>query len=334
MTPRVAPALYDRLRANEGEFALLDVRPAGAFARGHILLASNAPLERLEIDLPRLVPRRTAPIVLCDEGDGAALRAAAMLGHFGYADPAVLEGGVGAWRAAGYQLFEGVYVPSKAFGEHIEAVCGTPTSAPTSWPTCVPPAPTSWSSTAGRSRNTGSMSIPGGIDVPGAELVHRVRDLAPDPSTLVVVNCAGRTRSIIGAQSLINAGVANRVVALENGTMGWTLAGHPAGARPDAAAAATEPGRPRLGHAGGRACRKTVRGAGDRPAPTLRRWQAEAQTRTLYLCDVRSPEEYQAGHLPGALCTPGGQLVQATDSWLATHGARVGWSTTTACARR
>jgi hypothetical protein len=31
------------------------------------------------------------------------------------------------------------------------------------------------------------------------------------------VNCAGRTRSIIGTQSLINAGVPNPVTALRNG---------------------------------------------------------------------------------------------------------------------
>src|SRR6516164_6120191 len=69
------------------------------------------------------------------------------------------------------------------------------------------------------------ISIPTAVNVPGAELVLRVRDLAPSPQTTVVVNCAGRTRSIIGAQSLINAGVPNKVVALRNGTMGWTLAG-------------------------------------------------------------------------------------------------------------
>src|ERR671928_964149 len=69
------------------------------------------------------------------------------------------------------------------------------------------------------------VSIPTAVNVPGAELVLRVRDMAPKPDTLVVVNCAGRTRSIIGAQSLINAGLPNPVVALRNGTMGWTLAG-------------------------------------------------------------------------------------------------------------
>ena len=69
------------------------------------------------------------------------------------------------------------------------------------------------------------VSIPTATNVPGAELVLRIHDIAPSPDTLVVVNCAGRTRSIIGAQSLINAGLPNKVVALRNGTMGWTLAG-------------------------------------------------------------------------------------------------------------
>ena len=69
------------------------------------------------------------------------------------------------------------------------------------------------------------MSIPTGISVPGGELAYRIGDIAPDPKTLVVVNCAGRTRSIMGAESLRRAGIPNKVVALRNGTMGWELAG-------------------------------------------------------------------------------------------------------------
>nr|MBA2817077.1 Sulfurtransferase [Candidatus Pantoea persica] len=52
-----------------------------------------------------------------------------------------------------------------------------------------------------------------------------MRDIAPSPATTVIVNCAGRTRSIIGTQSLVNAGISNSVYALCNGTIGWTLAG-------------------------------------------------------------------------------------------------------------
>jgi rhodanese-related sulfurtransferase len=323
MSARLAPAaLRARLMEGDGELALLDVREQGAFARAHILLASNAPLSRLEIDLPRLVPRRATPVVLCDGGDGRAERAAAILARYGYSDVAALDGGIEAWREAGFTLFEGIHVPSKAFGEFVEATYGTPH---------VTAAELARLAATGRklvildSRPLSEyrqMSIPGGIDVPGAELVHRVRDLAPDPETLVVVNCAGRTRSIIGAQSLINAEVQNRVVALENGTMGWTLAGQrlehgeervppplTADARTWARAAAATV-----------AARFGVRTVGHE---ALERWRQEAEARTLYLCDVRLPEEYEAGHLPGARCTPGGQLVQATDAHLGTRGARV-----------
>ncbi len=328
MVGTIAPAaLHERLRQNQGELALLDVRTAGAFARGHILLASNAPLDRLEIDAPRLVPRRGAAVVLCDDGSPgepgtAARRAAATLARFGYTDLDVLDGGVRAWQAAGHALFEGVYVPSKAFGEHIEAVCGTPHIDAEELARLAAAGTDLVILDSRPFDEYRRMNIPGGIDVPGAELVHRIQDLAPDPRTLVVVNCAGRTRSIIGAQSLINAGVANRVVALENGTMGWTLAGHPL----EHGQARLPPPPSEAGRAWAREAAARVRdrfGVAMIDHPTLARWRAEADAQTLYLCDVRSPEEYAAGHLPGALCTPGGQLVQATDGWLGTHGARV-----------
>jgi rhodanese-related sulfurtransferase len=137
-----------------------------------------------------------------------------------------------------------------------------------------------------------------------------------------VVNCAGRTRSIIGAQSLINAGVPNKVVALRNGTMGWTLAG-----------LACESGRarraPRVsgdGLAWAKSAAEKVAGRFgvtriDRA--TLDRWRAEDDRRTLYLFDVRDPDEYEAGHVPGAVSAPGGQLVQATDQYVGTLGARI-----------
>ena len=89
--------------------------------------------------------------------------------------------------------------------------------------------------------------------MPGAELVLRVRDIAPSPDTTIVVNCAGRTRSIIGAQSLINAGIPNKVVALRNGTMGWHLAGFTCDKGETDAVTRRHRRRPRLGEIGGRA---------------------------------------------------------------------------------
>jgi rhodanese-related sulfurtransferase len=146
--------------------------------------------------------------------------------------------------------------------------------------------------------------------------------VAPSPRTLVVVNCAGRTRSIIGAQSLINAGVPNRVVALRNGTMGWELAGFQvergAGRRaPEVSEAALAYARKAAAQVAARFGVKTI----DRAM--LERFHREADRRTLYLFDVRHPEEYEANHLPGALSAPGGQLVQATDRYVGVLRARI-----------
>ena len=211
--------------ADGQEIAILDLREELIFSRGHLLHARSLPLSRLELRMARLVPRHDTRIVLCDDADGLAERASAILARHGYTNLYVLGGGVAAWASAGFELFSGVNVPSKGFGEFVEHENETP------------------SITADElNRLMGSctdlvvldsrpldeymrMSIPTAINVPGADLVLHIHDLVPSPDTLVIVNCAGRTRSIIGAQSLIDAGVPNKVVALRNGTMGWNLAG-------------------------------------------------------------------------------------------------------------
>src|ERR1700742_617331 len=162
------------------------------------------------------------------------------------------------------------------------------------------------------------MNIPGSIRVPRAELVLRAGKAAPDPETTIIVNCAGRTRSIIGAQSLINAGVANKVRALRNGTIGWTLAKQ-----------TLEHGSVRRGAIGAFegaeanardvAYRAGVRRLGLQELAAL---EADAR-RTLYRFDVRDAEEYTAGHIAGFRHYPGGQLVQEVDIAAPVRGARI-----------
>jgi rhodanese-related sulfurtransferase len=55
---------------------------------------------------------------------------------------------------------------------------------------------------------------------------------------------------------------------------------------------------------------------------TVAHWLTD-DTRTTFLCDVRSPEEFAGGTIPGAQHTPGGQLVQATDQFVGVRGARL-----------
>ena len=305
-----------------GELALLDVREEGVFARNHLLFATPLPLSRLELGLAALVPRRSTRTVLIDDGDGLADRAAALMTRLGYRDLSVLSGGVAAWRDADYELFSGVHVPSKAFGEVVEHQAGTPNLSAQELKAKVDAGEKLVILDSRPMDEYRLMNIPGGIDCPGAELVRFVYDVAPSPDTLVVVNCAGRTRSIIGAQSLINAGVPHKVVALRNGTMGWHLAGltleHGASRRPD-------PPTPAGLSKGRSAAARVAARAGVRQidADTLTRFRAEADQRSLYVFDVRSPEEYAAGHLAGSRSAPGGQLVQATDAYVGTLNARL-----------
>ena len=315
-----AQALRQRL-GGAGEIALLDVREQGVHYKGHPFFASSAPLSRLELMILDLVPRRATPVVLFDDGDGLAETAAARLAAWGYADVAVLEGGLEGWRAAGFEVFSGINVPSKAFGEFVEHRYETP-RIPASELKALKDSGTKMVILDSRPfEEYRRMNIPGGIDAPGAELAFRVHDQAPDPDTLVVVNCAGRTRSIIGAQSLINAGIPNKVVALKDGTMGWELAGFQC--EHGSTRRAPPPTREGLARA---------RAAAERVAKRFRvrfAARAEAQAwlrdpaRTTYLLDVRSPEEFAAGHIAGAHHAPGGQLVQATDEYVAVRNARI-----------
>jgi len=268
------------------------------------------------------VPRRPTRIVLCDDGDGLVERAAEILARAGYTNLHALAGGVAGWAQAGLELFSGVNVPSKAFGEFVEHGRATPNISAEELNRLIQDGTDMVVLDSRPFDEYQRVSIPTGINVPGAELVLRVHDIAPSPDTLVVVNCAGRTRSIIGAQSLINAGVPNKVVALRNGTMGWNLAGLTC----ESGQARRAPPVSRKGLAFAKAKAEQVArrfGVTRIDRPTLERRQGERNARTLYLFDVRDPREYAAGHVAGALSAPGGQLVQATDQYVGTLGARI-----------
>ena len=331
--PHISPeAVRDALRAKR-EIALIDVREEDPYAQAHPLFAVQLSAGRIELDAPWRLPRRDVTIAVYDDGEGLAEAAARRLQALGYTqvhlladerapDPAPAgPGGLAAWRAGGGELFRDVNVPSKAFGELVEHLLHTPSLPAEQVRALIESGADIVVLDARRFDEYQTMSIPGGTSVPGAELVLHLRDLAPDPRTQVIVNCAGRTRSIIGTQSLVNAGIPNPVAALRNGTIGWTLAGF----------TLAQGAQRRFGPASAAARESAARAAqalADRAgairldAAGLAAWQADT-TRTLYRWDVRTPEEFAAGHRPGFGSGPGGQLVQETDVCAAVRGARI-----------
>jgi len=322
--PNLISAKELRARIVDGsELALIDLREEGLFANRHLLFAKSISLSRLELRVAALVPRRNVLIVLCEKGSDTTLvdQGAERLAEFGYSDISILEGGIDAWERAGFELFSGVNVPSKAFGEFVEHSSGTPHISASDVNRMMAAGENMIILDSRPMPEYNMMSIPTAINVPGAELAYRLADLAPDPETTVIVNCAGRTRSIIGAQSLINAGVPNKVIALENGTMGWHLAGfeldHGEHRRYSKISDNARALAIKRSHAV--AERFGVQTTG---LETVQTWQADPD-RTIFILDVRAPEEFEAGHLAGSISAPGGQLVQATDQYVGVHGARL-----------
>lgn len=303
------------------ELALFDVRSEHAFAQGHPLFAAQIPLDRIAAEAEHRVPRKDVPIVVYDDGEGLVAPAVEAFRRLGFVDVRLLAGGLRGWREAGYELFQDVNSYSKAFGELVEHRRHTPSLSAKDVHALIAEKADIAILDARRFDEYATMSIPTGTSVPGAELVLRAPALAPDPDTLIIVNCAGRTRSIIGTQSLVNAGLPNRVAALRNGTIGWTLAGQVLDKGQQRRAPAVEGD---LVDAGRQRARDVAYRAGVKhiDPPALAALSVDT-TRTLYRFDVRSPEEYAAGHIPGFLPAPGGQLVQETDHSVPIRGARI-----------
>jgi rhodanese-related sulfurtransferase len=319
-----AKELHELLQGPE-EYALLDVREPRLVAdEGSILLGVSAPASNLELTIAGVVPRRSTPIVLLDGGaNDLADWAARRLILLGYTDVRVLDGGIQAWSDAGFRVHTGgTHVVGQAFGEFIEDVYKTPHL------------------TVGELREKVAAgedvvildsrpltefevhSLPGGTSIPGAELVYRASEVVPSSDSLVVVNCAGRTRSIIGAQALINAGLPNRVVALEGGTQSWILEGFELEHGKTDEAPFPSPEGIEQAKVGARriADRFGVKSIG---VEELRHFRDEAGIRSLYLLDIRSPGEYELGHLPGSHSTPSWEVAPWIFRHVATHNARI-----------
>lgn len=306
------------------EYAVLDVREQKEFSRNHILVSSCAPLSRIELMVHDLVPCKNCYVILVDSGtpeDTRAQRAQKCLEVMGYACTVVLHGGMQGWRESGMVEFDGVGALSKGFGEYVELNFHTTRLEPLEVKALMESGEKFVVLDVRPREEYHNMNIPGSLNVPGCEITNRIADLVPDPETTIIINCAGRTRSIIGTQTLLNAGVPNRIAALKGGTMNWQLAGlsleyatNRATSSPSAEGLLMA--RERSAAVAKKCDVRFIDGG------TLSQWQGEAARKTLYVFDVRQPEEFIMGHLPGSRNAPGGQLVQATDEYAAVRNAR------------
>ncbi|HEM7842900.1 TPA: rhodanese-related sulfurtransferase [Burkholderia multivorans] len=299
------------------ELAVIDVRETLAFSAAHLIFSSNLSHNRLELEAGSALPRRDVPIVIVDADETLATTAAIRLRTLGYTDIALLKGGVQQWKRDGHPIYAGFNVRSKAFAECVAHAKQTPyidfdalSGGPVNRYVILD------SRTLAEYRNA---TVPGAVHVPGADLVRVVRDLLPDDTTAVVVACGGRTRSIIGAQSLIDAGLPNPVYALRNGTGGMRLRGQPL--EHGASRHAQTPSSAALAWASNAAA-QTTPAARLINAKQYRTWR-EDPTRTLYTFDLRGTVSSGKAHVPDSVNIAGGQLIQEIDLHAPVVGARV-----------
>ena len=320
-TAKVTAAELAAMRADGEELAVLDTRDVGAHSNGHVPGSCPVPASELEWRLAGLLPRRAVRVVVFGEDDLAAHRAAHTVRRCGFTNVAVLAGGVEAWAEAGYDVHDGIHTMSKAFGEHVAHARDTPLISADELRSRREQGQTVALVDCRPEPEFEALHVPGAVNAPGTELLARVLGMDLEPGTPIAVSCAGRTRSIIGAQTLIDAGVDFRVLALENGTMGWKLAGEELAEGADDAAAPPSPSALRD------AATRTRRLADTHGVPVigeadLAGWLAD-DSRTTYVFDVSSPAGYAAGHRPGFASAPGGQLIQELTARTAVTAARI-----------
>ncbi|SHE33607.1 Rhodanese-related sulfurtransferase [Lampropedia hyalina DSM 16112] len=307
--------------AGKEELAFFDVRDEVPYAQGHILHATHLPWARLELLARTLVPRLETRIVLTDAGEGLAERAARTLFTAGYTQVFLLAGGNRAWIDSGQSLVTGRNVLSIGFAEVVEHQLHTPNISVQELKQRLDRGDDVVVLDIRPREEYENFRIPGAINAPGVEPVHRLDALGIGPQTLVVTHCAGRTRSIFSTQTLVNAGVTNPVASLTGGTMEWLIAGYeldsgPAGSAPLPDAGQLQRLRERS------AALAQQQGIRSIDTQTLERFETDT-SRTLFRFDVRTPEEYVQGHWPGFRSAAGGQLANGLERFAGVRGARI-----------
>jgi len=96
--------LNQRLGGNSRDLVILDIREKEAFEAGHVPGAIHLPRGQLELRVDSELPDPTVRILAYCEFGKISTLAAATLRELGYGRAAALDGGMKAWREAGYPL--------------------------------------------------------------------------------------------------------------------------------------------------------------------------------------------------------------------------------------
>ena len=315
MSEAITAAQLAQLFKGTKQFALVDVREPGEYNASHIPGSTLIPRRMLEFNLPAAVPHPRTMLVLCDDDARRVARAVETAEAMGFSNVAWLEGGVNRWMSLDFPTEWGVNVPSKDFGEKVEVVHHVPEIDAIELKARMDRGEKMVILDTRTPEEYRRFCIPGGQSLPGGELALRITDVTADldPDTTVVVNCAGRTRSIIGTRVLQRMGLDRDVVGLKNGTSGWVLAGYEleSGADRDLLPQVSDEGRAAAEAYADRCAAED--GVRFLDIAGLEKLLDRSISESVYFIDVRTSEEYDQGRIPGFRWFPGGQCVQRSD---------------------
>ena len=321
----IGAATLQHLMDTGSTLAVLDVREHGEYNPAHIAGASSLPRRLIEHRIERLVPGKRTQVVLCDDTGVRARLAARTLERLGYERVAVLDGGLNGWVSDNRPTEWGMNVPSKDFGEKIEVQEHVPSIDARELAAWIARGDDLVILDTRTPEEYSRFCIPGGRSVPNGELPYRIGEIIRErPTARVVVNCAGRTRSIIGTRALQRMGVKD-VVGLKNGTSGWVLAGLTLENGADRLTL-PEPSAQSRAEAEQYARRVMAEdGVQSLSAAQVADLLASAPESgdSVYFVDVRAREEYEAGHISGFWWFPGGQVVQRSDDVIGVRNGTV-----------
>jgi len=319
MAKLITPENLIKIINGSDEFAIIDIRDYSDYLTGHLWLASRAPYPSLKARIQRLVPGYETRLILIDEDQSIGESAAEDLSEMGYKNVCILQGGMLHWKQSGYPIIEGDYVLAHSLGLQVEQVFGTTSITAIRLREKISCGENPLIVDTRDPSDFLNSSLPGSVNIPIADLIDQLPALVNNSDTEIILHCGGITRGIVGAQTLIDAGITNRIRWLEDGTSGWALAGGDLQPGDTNLSMATD--YDKTADTGLRFAHKfsltysTV--------SELTNWKLQNPGYTAYLIDIRSKPKYQAGHYTGAINVPGGELIGMTIDHIATFNARI-----------
>lgn len=322
--PEIDTSRLAELLAGTKPYLLVDVGLADRFLDAHVPMSVFMEADRAASCVDQWIETaHSVMVVICDDnGEGTARTVAEQVRMRGFSNVGSLKGGFAAYASAGQPTVSGWMPVAHGFGKTMMDQSGVPSVSPAEVETMAPGdtlivdvrTPDEYA----------RATIPGARNIPGGELLAAADALRRAPVGRIVVHCAGRTRGAAAGSLLCDLGLTN-VAMLDGGTAAWTKSGKnlvegansrhcgPALDRPGSEIALQKHLR-KL-----RRCYQTKLISPSALATHL----AARKTRPVCVVDTRTLSEYEAGHVPGSLWKPAGEIAPSLDDLVAVRNALV-----------